>query len=174
MPKDDPSTESGSQPGIIGALTNADATGGATLRRKPYELESSVTHEFLSPSWMEAVRTLRSEHPEAGSAIPVALTMNLVVTEVPSGSDVLAHVDTTAGPLIVEEGHLDNVDLKVTVDFITARALLVEGNPQAAMTAFMAGKIRVDGDLAKLMVMQGASPDEEALAFAAKVRALTA
>ena len=49
----------------------------------------------------------------------------------------------------------------MTVDYVTARALLVEGNPQAAMSAFMAGKIRVDGDLAKLMAVQGASPDAE-------------
>ena len=174
MPNEEPSAESGSQPGMMGALTNADATGGATLRRKPYELESSVTHEFLSPSWMQAVRELRAQRPEAGSVAPFALTMNLVVTEVPSGSDVLAHVDTTSGPLVIEEGHLDTVDLKVTVDFVTARALLIERNPQAAMTAFMAGKIRVDGDLAKLMVMQGATPDEEALAFAEKVREFTA
>ena len=132
-----------------------------------------MTYDFLSTEWMDAVRELRAEHPEAGSSIPVSIKMNLVVTEVPFGDEVLAHVDTTDGPLVVEEGHLDECDLHVTVDFLTARALLVEGNPQAAMSAFMAGKIRVDGDLAKLLVIQGASPDAEAIAFAEKVRALT-
>ena len=73
-----------------------------------------------------------------------------------------------------EAGHLDEVDLHVTVDYGTARALLVDGQPQAAMSAFMAGKIRVDGDLAKLMAVQSTSPDAAALAFAAEVRALTA
>ena len=132
-----------------------------------------MTYEFLSPEWMTAVRELRAEHPEAGSAIPVSIRMNLVVTEVPWGAEVIAHVDTTNGPLIVEEGHLEDSDLHVTVDFVTARALLVEGNPQAAMTAFMAGKIRVDGDLAKLLVVQSATPDPEALAFALRIRELT-
>jgi len=32
----------------------------------------------------------------------------------------------------------------VTVDYITAKAILVDGNPQAAMTAFMNGKIRLE------------------------------
>lgn len=132
-----------------------------------------MAHQFLSPEWIAAVRTLREEHPSVGSTVPVAITMNLIVTEAPPGTEVTAHVDTTNGPLIVEVGHLDEVDLRVTIDFVTARALLVEGNPQAAMGAFMAGKIRVDGDLAKLMVIQGTSPDPDALAFAEKVRALT-
>jgi putative sterol carrier protein len=104
----------------------------------------------------------------------LAIKMNLLVNEVPWGAEVAAHVDTTQGALIVEEGHLDEVDLHVTVDYGTARALLVDGQPQAAMAAFMAGKIRVDGDLAKLMAVQSTSPDEAALAFAAEVRSLTA
>ena len=133
-----------------------------------------MTHEFLSPDWMQAVRELRAQHPGAGSAIPVKITMNLIVTEVPFGADVAAHVDTTKGPLVIEEGHLEEVDLKVTVDFVTARALLVEGNPQAAMSAFMAGKIRVDGDLAKLMAVQGSTPDPAAVELAEKIRAVTA
>jgi hypothetical protein len=159
---------------MIGALTDGDATGGATLIGKPTEGCDEVAYEFLSPEWLAAIRTLREEHPEAGSAIPISIRMNLLVTEVPSRSDVVAHVDTTRGPLVVEEGHLEEADLHVTIDFITARALLVEGNPQAAMSAFMAGKIRVDGDLAKLMAIQGAAPDDEAITFAVKVRDLTA
>ena len=74
---------------------------------------------------------------------------------------------------MVEEGHLVEPDLSVTMDFVTARALLVEGNPQAAMSAFMAGKIRIEGDMAKLMVLQGASPDANAQSFAEGVRSIT-
>ena len=133
-----------------------------------------MAHEFLSPEWITAVRELRDEHPEASSAIPVAVRMNLIVNEGPSGTLSHAHVDSSSGALIVEEGHLDEADLSITVDFVTARALLVEGNPQAAMTAFMAGKIRIEGDMAKLMVLQGAGPDEDAMAFAEAVRAITA
>ncbi len=129
--------------------------------------------QFLSDEWITAVKSLRDEHPDVGSSIPVTVRMNLVVTEAPAGSDIIAHVDTTNGPLVVEVGHLEDPDLHVTVDFVTARALLVEGNPQAAMTAFMTGKIRVEGDLAKLMAVQGAAPDPAALAFSEKIRELT-
>jgi len=132
-----------------------------------------MAHEFLSPEWIAAVRDLRDEHPDVGSSVPLAVRMNLVVTEGPSGTLGHAHVDTSGGALMVEEGHLDEPDLSVTVDFVTARALLVEGNPQAAMSAFMSGKIRIEGDMAKLMVLQGAGPDEGAMAFAEAVRSIT-
>ena len=65
-----------------------------------------MAHEFLSPEWIAAVRELREQHPEAGSSIPLAVRMNLVVTEGPSGTLSHAHVDTSAGALMVEEGHL--------------------------------------------------------------------
>lgn len=132
-----------------------------------------MSYEFLSPEWVVAVKELREQYPDAGSNLPIAVAMNLVVTETPSGELIDAHVDTSDGVLIIEHGHLDDADLKVTVDFVTARALLVEGNPQAAMTAFMGGKIRIEGDMAKLMALQGSSPDPEAIELAEKIRALT-
>ena len=48
-------------------------------------------------------------------------------------------------------GHLENPDLTVTLDYVTAKAILVDGNPQAGMQAFMAGKIKVQGDMTKMM-----------------------
>ena len=132
-----------------------------------------MPYEFLTPEWIEAVHALRAEHPEAGSAVPLAIRMNLVVTEIPWGGEVLAHVDSTSGPLVVEERHLEDPDLSVKVDYATAKALLVDGNPQAALSSFMAGKIQVEGDMTKLLGLQGATPDARALAFAQAVRDLT-
>ena len=132
-----------------------------------------MTYEFLTPEWIEAVRALREAHPDAGSALPLTIRMNLRVTEVPWGQEVTAHVDTPPGPLMVEEHHLEGPDLSVTVDYATAKALLVDGNPQAALSSFMAGKIQVDGDMTKLLALQGAAPDERALAFALAIRELT-
>ena len=132
-----------------------------------------MTHEFLSPQWIAAVKALREEFPDAGSTVPIAVQMNLVVTDTPFGEPVHAHVDTTHGSLIIEEEHLDEPDLHITVDYATARALLVDGNPQAAMSAFMQGKVRIEGDMAKLMVLQNISPDGSAVEFAEAVRTMT-
>ncbi len=61
----------------------------------------------------------------------------------------------------------------VTVDYATAKAILVEGNAQAGMQAFMAGKVRVEGDMTKLMVLQTSPQDGSAQELAARLREIT-
>jgi hypothetical protein len=137
--------------------------------------DGSTTYEFLSDGWLEAVRELRDEYAASGATAPVQLKANLVVTDVPfSPEPVLAHVDTSRGGLIVEAGHLDQVDLRVQVDYATAKALLVDGNPQAAMSAFLEGKVRIEGDVGKLMALQSGIVDPATHDAAARIRALTA
>jgi putative sterol carrier protein len=88
--------------------------------------------------------------------------MNLVITEVPFGEgSVDAHMDTTSGALQLELGHLDAPDVTATLDYDTAKAMMVDANPQAAMQAFMAGKIKLQGDMTKAMAMQSGPVDPE-------------
>jgi hypothetical protein len=122
-----------------------------------------------------AVRALRDEYAAEGATAPVELRANLVVTDVPfSAQPVSAHVDTSKGGLVIEEGHLASPDLTVQVDWATAKALLIDGNPQAAMGAFMEGKIRIEGDVAKLMSLQSGIVDASTQQAAKRIRALTA
>jgi hypothetical protein len=133
-----------------------------------------MPYQFLSDEWVDQARTLREEY--AGKTKPIAhsVRMNLVVTAVPFGDGTLeAHLDTSDGEPKLEPGHLDSADLKVTVDYDTAKAILVEGNPQAGMQAFMAGKVKVEGDMAKLMLLQNQPPDDAASEMAARLRDLT-
>ena len=132
------------------------------------------TYEFLSDEWMAAVAALRDEYDLDATSAPVTLRANLIVTEVPfSSEDLLAHVDTSRGGLAIDRGHLASPDLSVTVTWATAKALLVEGNPQAALSAFMEGKVRIEGDVGKLMAFQSGVIDASTQQIAARVRALT-
>jgi hypothetical protein len=136
---------------------------------------STETYEFLSDGWFVAVHALRDEYAADGATAPVELRANLVVTDVPFSSDpVLAHVDTSRGGLVLERGPLEIVDLRVQVDWATAKALLVDGNPQAAMGAFMEGKIRIDGDVGRLMALQSGIVDSSTQLAAKRIRDLTA
>jgi putative sterol carrier protein len=63
--------------------------------------------------------------------------------------------------------------LKVTIDYATAKAILVEGNPQAGMQAFMAGRIKVEGDMTKLLALQGAPADPIHVEMAQRMRDIT-
>lgn len=120
-------------------------------------------HPFLSDEWIAAARAIRAEHDHVGPEVPDDIRMNQVVIDVPFGTGrVEAHIDTTSGTLEMELGHLENADVTVTLDYETAKAVFVDGTPQAAMKAFMDGKVRVQGEMAKLIATMGqvAAPDE--------------
>jgi hypothetical protein len=133
-----------------------------------------ATFPFLSDQWVSEARKIREEYEGKGAVVPHQMKMNLVVTDVPFGTGGIdAHLDTSDGAVNLELGHIEPVDLSVTLDYATAKAILVEGNPQAGMQAFMAGRIRVDGDMSKLMALQGATPDPTAIDVAARLREIT-
>ena len=116
-------------------------------------------HPFLSDDWFAAVRALIEQH---GNEAPAHqnMKMNLVVTETPFGDDRQFHMGAEDGKALFGPGHLDGADLTLTTDYATAKDVFASGNPQAGMQAFMAGKVRVQGDMAKLMAgaTQGGGP----------------
>jgi putative sterol carrier protein len=133
-----------------------------------------MPYPFLSDEWVEGARKIRAEYEGKGSPMAHSVKMNLVITDVPFGEGTIdAHMDTTSGDVVLETGHIDPADLKVTVDYATAKAILVEGNPQAGMQAFMAGKVRVEGDMAKLMALQAQPADATAVEVATRLREIT-
>jgi hypothetical protein len=130
-----------------------------------------MAHAFLSDEWFDAVEALRDEAPEPPAAMK-DLVLNVVVQGGPDGD---REIHMSGGQF--ERGLADGAPTKLTVPFDTAKALFVEGNPQAAMQAFMSGQIKVEGDMTKLMAMQGggmAAPSDEQKAFSDKIQALTA
>ena len=131
-------------------------------------------YAFLSDEWLEAAKKIREEYAGQTSPPAHAVRMNQIVTDVPFGDGTInAHMDTSGGSIEMDTGHLDDPDLTVTLDYATAKAILVEGNPQAGMQAFMAGKIKVQGDMTKLMAMQSGPPDETAQKVAERIKEIT-
>ena len=131
-------------------------------------------HAFLSDEWLAAAKAIREEYAGKSSPPAHAVRMNQIITEVPFGEGSLdAHLDTSGGEMQMDMGHLENPDLTVTLDYVTAKAILVDGNPQAGMQAFMAGKIKVQGDMTKMMAMQSGTPDPTQAEIAAKIKEIT-
>ena len=131
-------------------------------------------YQFLTPEWVAAARAIREELEGDAPTPAHVVRMNQVITEVPFGDwELNAHMDTSGGSLEMDLGHLENPDLTVTLDYATAKAILVDGNPQAGMQAFMAGKIKVQGDMTKMMAMAGGPQDDSAAAIAAKIKEIT-
>ena len=108
---------------------------------------------FLSDGWFSQTEKIQNEvNPPVPPAIK-DLKINMQVTGGPSG-DVAFRME--AGRLV--KGHAADAPTKLVIPFDTARAMLIDQNQQAVMSAFMSGQIRVEGDRAKLMQMQMAGP----------------
>jgi hypothetical protein len=135
----------------------------------------TAKHEFLSVDWIEAARAIRDDYQDRIGPPPVALKMNQVITDGPSGT-IESHLDTSDGRTRLELGHVADPDLTITTDYATAKAIFVLQDPAAAMQAFLSGKIRVEGDMAKLMMLQASAmqPDPLAAEVAERVKAITA
>jgi hypothetical protein len=133
--------------------------------------------KFLSEEWMTEATKIREEFAGQGTPSPHKIRMNMVITDGPEdigdGGTVNTHMDTSEGELKMGEGHLENPELTVTLDYATAKAIFVDQNPQAGMQAFMAGKIKVQGDMTKLMAMQSGAPDPTAQQVAERIKAIT-
>ena len=131
-------------------------------------------YKFLSEEWVAEAKAIREQHAGDAPAPAHSVRMNQVITDVPFGDgEIQAHMDTSNGETEMDFGHLENPDLTVTLDYATAKAILVDGNPQAGMQAFMAGKVKVDGDMTKLMAMQTGAADPKAAEVAAAIQAIT-
>jgi SCP-2 sterol transfer family len=133
-----------------------------------------MPHPFLSDEWLDEARVIREKY--AGQSAPVGhkVKMNQVITDAPFGEgDIELFMDTTSGEVVLEKGRLDDADVTITTDYETARKIFVDQDPQAGMQAFMSGKIKVQGDMMKLMQMQGTAPDETAKKVADEIKAIT-
>ncbi|MHB8288007.1 MAG: hypothetical protein ACYDEY_01975 [Acidimicrobiales bacterium] len=134
-------------------------------------------YPFLSEEWIELARSIRAEYktPDRDVPAPPRVRMNQVITNVPFGTGAIeAHLDTTSGDLELDLGHINPVDLSVTLDYEMAKTLLIEGNIQAGFQAFMVGRIKVDGDMSKLLDLQSVVPQTNAQELAGRIRDITA
>jgi putative sterol carrier protein len=134
-------------------------------------------YQFMTQEWVDAAKQIREEIEGDVPTPGHSVRLNIVATEVPFGDgEVQAHLDTSGGELVMDLGHLDEADVTVSIDYATLKAMLVDGNPQAGMQAFMAGKIKVlAGDITKLMAMQqaGGAGGELQAEVAEKIKEIT-
>jgi putative sterol carrier protein len=133
-------------------------------------------HQFLSDDWMDAAKAIREKYADQATKVNTPVKMNQVITDVPFGDGTIkAFLDTSSGDVVMDLGELDAADLTVTTDWETARKVFVDQDQAASMQAFMAGKIKVQGDMMKMMAMQTSMPqDDITKQIAAEIKAITA
>jgi hypothetical protein len=121
-----------------------------------------MSHQFLSEEWMAAARAIREKYKDEAPMITFSIKINQVVTDVPFGEGtVKSFMDTSSGEMVMDLGELPDADATVTTDYATAKAIFVNQDQAAGMQAFMSGKIKVVGDMMKVMGMQTAIPQTD-------------
>lgn len=135
------------------------------------------SYPFLSPEWIDAAQGIRDEYADQVDAPTMELRANVVVTESPfDDGDIHGYVDTSSGQMAIELGELDDPEIVVTLPYEVAYSLFVERNPEAAMEAFLRGRILVEGDVSKILQLQvpdGAREDPLAREVAGRIDAIT-
>lgn len=126
-----------------------------------------MPHEFLSDEWFAAVDDL-GPPPPAPDELLDAGAINIVVTR-PDAADVAIHVvEGTVGRGLADE---PSVTLRTTFD--VARAVFLTGDQHTAMSAFIAGQVKVQGDLTKLIAMGRTTSSPAQRAYARSILRLT-
>jgi putative sterol carrier protein len=135
-----------------------------------------MSHQFLSEEWMAAAREIREKYRDEAPMITFSIKINQVVTDVPFGEGtVKSFMDTSSGEMVMDLGELADADATVTTDYATAKAIFVNQDQVAGMQAFMSGKIKVVGDMMKVMGMQTAIPQTDITKIVAEeIKSITA
>lgn len=132
-------------------------------------------HLFLSGDWVEATKAIRAKYEGQTPKVEQSIRLSLVITDAPFGEGTIhSFIDSSSGDLMMDLGELDKPDATITTDYDTARKIFVEQDQAAGMQAFMTGKIKVQGDLMKMMALQTAIPSTEVTQqIADEIKALT-
>jgi putative sterol carrier protein len=110
--------------------------------------------KFLSDEWASDVTAALNSHEGFKNAIGDAeLGIQFTTSDAPEG-EVAYYLQTGGGNATLALGTLEGADVTVSQGYDTATAISKgELNTQSA---FMTGKLKVSGNLAKLMMHQGA------------------
>jgi putative sterol carrier protein len=110
--------------------------------------------KFLSEEWAQEATDALNSHDGFKNAIGAAdLGIQFNTTDTPDG-EVDYYLSTSGGVATLAVGTLEGADVTVKQNYDTAAAIAKgELNTQ---TAFMTGKLKVSGNLAKLMMHQSA------------------
>ena len=110
--------------------------------------------KFLSEEWCQQVTDALNSHEGFKNALGAAdLGVQFEASDGPDG-DINYYLSASGGTAAVSQGELESPDVTVKQSYETA-AKISQGELNT-QTAFMTGKLKVSGNLAKLMMHQAA------------------
>ena len=109
--------------------------------------------KFLTAAWMDALTEQINAHDGFKSAIAsVDLTLQFETSDPPEGTEAVYHIAIADGTATAAPGAAEGADATIGSTYETAVAIS-KGELNTQM-AFMTGKLKVSGNMAKLMMNQ--------------------
>lgn len=128
-----------------------------------------MAQKFLSEEWFSEVDRLNAEAGDINAPSTLKeLKLNLAVND----SDHEVAMSMNEGKLV--KGFQPDASVKMMLPAELARKIFIESDQMAAMQGFMAGQIKVEGDMSQLMALQSVQPSAEQKALLDKILAVTA
>lgn len=123
--------------------------------------------KYLSDEWFDKVKELTEEVNPEISPQAAELKINMTVTSDDGNCDCCLN----GGKL--EKGHLTDAPTKVTVPLVFAKRIFIDQDQAAGMQAFMSGKLKIEGDMSRMMALQGIQPTESQKKLQEMIRGIT-
>lgn len=109
--------------------------------------------KFLSEEWASAItEALGSSDDFKKAATGQQAKLQQVVTDAPNG-EVKYYLDLEGGSATVALGELDGAEATITQNYDTGKA--IDQRELNAQNAFMQGKLKISGNMMKIMQLQG-------------------
>lgn len=110
--------------------------------------------KFLSEDWaQEVTNALNSSDEFQNAASNQAVKLQQVVTDAPDGGETKYYFTLDSGKVQVGIGEITDAEATLTQSYETAVAITKQ--ELNAQNAFMQGKLKISGNMMKLMQLQG-------------------
>jgi len=129
--------------------------------------ERGMGIKYLSDEWFAKVDELAKEVNLEVAPAAASVKVNMTIT-----SDA-GNYDWAINGGKIQKGHVADAPTKITVPYDLAKKMFVDEDRAAGMQAFTSGKMKIEGDMSKLMAMQSIQPTASQKLLQAKIKEIT-
>lgn len=124
--------------------------------------------QFLTDEWFQQVATLTEQAGELNLPANLSnLAINFIVSEQNQ------QVELNLSGALLSKGLSETAKTTLRLEQNLFRKIFLEFDTASAMTAFMMGKIKIEGDMMQLMALQSAKPSTEQKALYKQILQMT-
>jgi putative sterol carrier protein len=129
--------------------------GSNAIANLPHQrdVKGAGVAKFLTKEWLAALtETVNADDKFTSAVANVDLTLQFEISDAPEGTESAYYMAIKDGALVAEAGGTDEPDATIGQNYETAVAIS-KGELNTQM-AFMTGKMKVSGNMAKIMMNQ--------------------